>query len=197
LLPCLRAGTVATVPYIAVPEGIPGIRSLFAFRPEVGRALSLLADTLLHAPNTLTPGERELIAAYVSSLNACVFCHRSHAAIASCHLGDEGATADAVARDPEHAPVSDKMKALLAIAAQVQQGGQFVQETHIARARREGATDNEIHDAVLIAAAFCMFNRYVDGLRAWTPDDLEGYRMRARVVAEHGYAAPAPPVSTT
>ena len=108
-----------------------------------------------------------------------------------------GATADAVARDPERAPVSGKMKALLAIAAQVQQGGQFVQDEHIARARREGANDNEIHDAVLIAAAFCMFNRYVDGLRAWTPDDLEGYRMRARVVAEHGYAAPAPPVPTT
>jgi uncharacterized peroxidase-related enzyme len=179
------------VPYIAVPEGIPGIRSLFAFRPDVGHALSVLADTLLHAPNTLTRGERELIAAYVSSLNDCVFCQRSHAAIASCHLADEGATVAAVVRGPESAPVSDKMKALLAIAARVQRGGQFVENEHVARARREGATDNEIHDTVLIAAAFCMFNRYVDGLRAWTPDDPDGYRQRARPVAEHGYAAPA------
>jgi uncharacterized peroxidase-related enzyme len=185
------------VPHIAVPVGIPGIRSLFATRPAVAQALSLLADTLLHAPNTLSRGERELIAAYVSSLNTCTFCHRSHAAIASCHLGDEGTTVDAVVGDPERAPVSNKMKALLGIAARVQRGGQFVQDEHIARARREGATDNEIHDAVLIAAAFCMFNRYVDGLRAWTPDDLDGYRLRARHVAEHGYTAPASPVPTT
>ena len=89
------------------------------------------------------------------------------------------------------------MKALLAIAAQVQQGGQFVQDEHIARARREGRTTTRSTMPYSIAAAFCMFNRYVDGLRAWTPDDLEGYRMRARVVAEHGYAAPAPPVPTT
>jgi uncharacterized peroxidase-related enzyme len=184
------------VPYIAVPEGIPGIRSLFAIRPEIAHALSLVADTLLHAPNSLSRGERELIAAYVSALNGCAFCQRSHAAIASCHLGDDGTTAAVVARDPEHAPVSDNMKALLAVAAQVQRGGQFVRDEHIGRARREGATDNEIHDAVLIAAAFCMFNRYVDGLRAWTPDDLEGYRMRARPVAEHGYAA-APTARST
>ena len=180
---------IADVPYIAVPDGIPGIRSLFATRPEIERALSLLADTLLHAPNTLSRGERELIAAYVSALNACTFCYRSHAAIASCHIGDEGATADAVAADPERAPVWGKLKALLAIAAQVQRGGQYVQDEHVARARREGATDDEIHDTVLIAAAFCMFNRYVDGLRAWTPDDLDGYRLRARPVAEHGYSA--------
>jgi uncharacterized peroxidase-related enzyme len=184
------------MPYIAVPEGIPGIRSLFATRPHVAQPLSLLADTLLHAPNTLSRGDRELIGAYVSALNDCTFCYRSHAAIASCHLGD-GGIAEAVARDPEQAPVSDKMKALLAIAAQVQRGGQTVHDEHIARARAEGASDDEIHDTVLIAAAFCMFNRYVDGLRAWTPDNLDGYRVRARAVAEHGYAAAAPAPHTT
>jgi len=185
------------VPLIAVPDGIPGIRSLFAFRPEVAQPLSQLADTLLHAPNTLTPGERELIAAYVSVLNACVFCLRSHAAVASCHLGDDGDTVGAVIRDRDSAPISDKMKALLAIAACVQRGGLMVLPGDIDRARRAGATDTEIHDTVLIAAAFCMFNRYVDGLRAWTPDDAAGYRSRARVVAEHGYVAVIPKPSTT
>ena len=62
----------------------------------------------------------------------------------------------------------------------------------MARARSEGATDREIHDTVLIAAAFCMFNRYVDGLAAWTPTDPEVYRQRARLTAEHGYAAGPP-----
>jgi alkylhydroperoxidase family enzyme len=81
------------------------------------------------------------------------------------------------------------VKALLAIAARVQQNGREVRESDIARARAEGASDVEIHDAVLIAAAFCMFNRYVDGLGALTPTDLASYRERAQYVAEHGYSA--------
>ena len=155
----------------------------------MAQAVSTLADVLLHAPNSLSRGERELIAAYVSSLNDCGFCHHSHAAVAACHLGDEGSTMAAVLRDVPSAPVSSKMKALLAIATRVQRSGRDVREDDIARARAEGATDNEIHDAVLIAAAFCMFNRYVDGLGALTPTDLAGYRERATYVAEHGYSA--------
>jgi uncharacterized peroxidase-related enzyme len=184
------------VPHISVPEGIPGIRSLFVFRPAVAQPISLLADVLLHAENSLSRGERELIAAYVSALNECDFCHNSHAAVASCHLGDEGATVAAVVRDAYSAPVSPKMKALLAIAARVQRSGRDVRESDIARARAAGATDVEIHDTVLIAAAFCMFNRYVDGLGALTPSDPAGYRERAQFVAEHGYAAILPQLST-
>jgi len=180
------------VPHISVPEGVPGIRSLFAFRPEVAEPMSVLADVLLHAGNSLTRGERELIAAHVSALNDCTFCHNSHAAVASCHLGDDGAVMRAVVADAERAPVSAKMKALLAIAARVQRSGREVRDADIARARAEGATDIEIHDTVLIAAAFCMFNRYVDGLGALTPTDAAGYRERARYVAEHGYAAILP-----
>jgi len=151
--------------------------------------MSALADVLLHAESSLSRGERELIAAYVSALNDCEFCHHSHAAVASCHLGDEGSTVTAVVRDAFSAPVSPKMKALLSIAARVQRNGRDVRESDIARARTEGATDVEIHDAVLIAAAFCMFNRYVDGLAAWTPTDPDVYRQRARLTAEHGYTA--------
>jgi uncharacterized peroxidase-related enzyme len=147
-----------------------------------------LADALLHRPGTLSPGERELIAAYVSGLNECAYCCTSHGAIAACHLRDE-ALVDSVTADPEGAAISPKVKALLAVAARVQQGGRHVREEDIARARAEGATDVEIHDTVLIAAAFCMFNRYVDGLATWTPTDREGYRERAKFVAEHGYAS--------
>jgi uncharacterized peroxidase-related enzyme len=180
------------VPHIAVREGVPGIRSLFAFRPEVAEPMSALADVLLHAANSLTRGEREIIGAYVSALNDCTFCHNSHAAIASCHIGDDGALMRSVVADAESAPVPAKMKALLAIAARVQRGGREVSDASIARARAEGATDLEIHDTVLIAAAFCMFNRFVDGLGALTPTDAAGYRERARYVAEHGYAAILP-----
>jgi uncharacterized peroxidase-related enzyme len=179
------------VPHIAVPEGVPGIRALLLFRPETAQPLGALADALLHSPNTLSPAERELIAAYVSNLNDCTFCETSHAAVAACHFSDELLVTQAI-RDPEAAPLSPKMKALLAIAARVQRGGRFVRPEDIASARTEGATDVEIHDTVLIAAAFCMFNRYVDGLAAWTPTDPDGYRQRARLVAEHGYTASLP-----
>ena len=179
--------------HINVPSGIPGIRSLLAFRPETAGPLTDLANVLLRAPNSLIPVERELIAAFVSAQNDCTFCHRSHAAIAACYLGDETAVAQVVT-EPEMAPISEKLKALLALAGRVQQGGLAVRHDDVLRARDAGATDTEIHDTVLIAAAFCMFNRYVDGLGAWTPDDPEGYRQRARLVAEHGYAGQPEPV---
>ena len=179
------------MPHIQVPPGVPGIRALLQVRPETARPITELTQFLLHAPNTLSRGERELIAAYVSALNDCTFCRRSHAAIATCHLHDESLV-EGVLRDPDAAPIPAKLKALLAIAGRVQQGGRAVRVEDIDRARREGATDIEIHDTVLIAAAFCMFNRYVDGLAASTPTDADGYRERAQFVAEHGYGPPLP-----
>jgi uncharacterized peroxidase-related enzyme len=171
------------------------MRSLLQARPETAGPITDLAQTLLHAPNSLSRGDRELIGAYVSALNDCTFCCTSHSAIAACHLKDQSLV-EAVLRSPEEAPVTPKLKALLTIAARVQQSGRAVRSEDVERARREGATDTEIHDTVLIAAAFCMFNRYVDGLAAWTPTDAEGYRQRAQHVAEHGYATPLPAATT-
>ncbi len=181
--------------HLDLPDGLPGMRALLVFRPEIAPALGALADTLLHAPHTLPAADRELIGAYVSSLNECTFCRTSHAAIAACHLGGDEAFVDRVLADPGQAPISEKLAALLAIAGRVQQSGRAVRADDIARARRAGASDLEIHDAVLIAALFCFFNRYVDGLDAWTPDDPELYRQRARTTAEHGYAASLPGAS--
>jgi uncharacterized peroxidase-related enzyme len=159
--------------------------------------MAALTNVLLHEPNSLTQGEREIIAAYVSSLNGCAYCRDSHLAIAACHLGNDDGPVRSVLADPETAPVSPKLKALLAIAARVQQGGRSVRDEDIARAREEGATDIELHDTVLIAAVFCMFNRYVDGLAAGTPADPASARERARLVAEHGYSVSLPQPATT
>ena len=176
------------MPHIQLPEGLPGIVSAFAFRPETARPLCELAEVLLRGPSTLTSGEREMIATFVSTRNDCYFCQTSHRAAAAHHLGGDYALVDAVRFDYPAAPVSEKLKALLAIAGKVQQGGKSVTEEDVARARAEGATDLEIHDTVLIAAAFCMYNRYVDGLATWAPvDDAEGYRKRAAGVASTGY----------
>jgi uncharacterized peroxidase-related enzyme len=174
--------------HIDLPPGLPGIRGPMAFRPETARPLSELANVLLHGPSTLSPAEREMIAAHVSERNQCAYCRDSHAAIAVAHCGDEALVAQAT-KDGERAPVSPKLQALLAIAARVQEGGKSVRAEDVERARSRGATDLEIHDTVLIAAAFCMFNRYVDGLATWTPDDPASYRERAAVVARDGYGA--------
>jgi uncharacterized peroxidase-related enzyme len=175
--------------HIQLEEGLPGIRGLMVFRPEAAKPLNELADVLLRGPGTLTPGERELIATFVSARNDCRYCQTIHGAVAAHHLGGDEAVVRDVKADPERAAVSAKLKALLVIAGQVAEGGRRVQAADVERARGQGATDLEIHDTVLIAAAFCLFNRYVDGLATWAPDDPDFYRRRAAMLAEHGYAA--------
>ena len=182
--------------YIALPDGLPGIRGPLAFSPATTKHIRELTQLLLHEPNTLSPGERELIAAYVSSLNECVYCDSSHSATAACHLGNDEALVAKVKRDPESAPISDKMKALLAIAGKVQRSGREVTSADVERARGLGATDKEIHDTVLIAALFCMFNRYVDGLGTFTPRNPQFYRESGANIVAHGYADPAWPRPT-
>jgi uncharacterized peroxidase-related enzyme len=173
--------------HIPTPEGLPGIRGLFAFRPDTASPMNQLVDALLQSSGTLSPGERELIATYVSSQNDCYYCQTIHGAIAAAHLNGNEELVRKVKLDFSEADISEKLKALLAIAGKVQKSGKSVTDTDVEAARREGATDREIHDTVLIAAAFCMFNRYVDGLGTWAPDDAEWYRDRGRKVAAHGY----------
>jgi uncharacterized peroxidase-related enzyme len=175
------------MPHIALPEGLPGITSGFVFRPETAGPMRELAEVLLRGPNTLTSGEREMIAAFVSSRNDCHFCQASHSAAAAHHLSGDYDIVEAVKRDYQSAPVSAKLKALLNIAGKVQQGGKNVTSADVERARTEGATDGEIHDAVLIAAAFCMFNRYVDGLATLTPTDPAAYDQMGQRMAKQGY----------
>ncbi|HUN83208.1 MAG TPA: peroxidase-related enzyme [Terracidiphilus sp.] len=177
------------MPHIALPADLPGIRGAMAFRPETARPLNALVEVLLQGPSTLTRGERELIATFVSSRNCTHYCHCIHGAIAAAHLGGDEALVKQVKTDFLDANISPKLKALLAIAGKVQQDGKLVTKTDVEAARILGATDIEIHDTVLIAAAFCMYNRYVDGLDTVQPDDEALYRERGRRVAREGYVA--------
>jgi uncharacterized peroxidase-related enzyme len=175
--------------HINVEEGVPGIRSLVLFRPETGKPLYDLAQVLLRGPSPLSEVERELIAAYVSQRNDCMFCMSSHAAAARCLYGDEKDIVDEVLRDMFRSNVSDKMKALLYIAGKVQVLGKEVRPEDILAARALGANDKEIHDTVLIAASFSMFNRYVDGLESLTPTDPAVYEEMGKRMAK-GYVVP-------
>jgi uncharacterized peroxidase-related enzyme len=158
-----------------------------AFRPETAKPLNELVEILLRGPNSLTRGERELIATYVSTENDCYYCQTIHGAIAAASLGDDETLVKKVKADFQNAAISDKLKALLVIAGQVQKGGKHVTSVSVANARAVGATDMEIHDTVLIAAAFCMYNRYVDGLGTEQPRDEAMYRERGKRVAREGY----------
>ncbi|HET9278197.1 MAG TPA: carboxymuconolactone decarboxylase family protein [Flavitalea sp.] len=174
--------------YINLKNDDPGIRGLMAYSPETAKPLNELAEILLRDPNnSLLPGERELIAAYVSHLNDCFFCQNVHGAMAGYYLSCNLQQIDNIKKDFAQSDVSEKMKCLLTIAASVQKSGKRVTAEQIANAKASGATDREIHDTVLIAAAFCMYNRYVDGLNTWAPQDRQVYIDRAPMRAREGY----------
>jgi len=164
------------MPHIPLDPEFPGIRGLMAFRPETARPLNELVEVLLQGPSTLTPGERELIATFVSSRNCTQFCHNIHGAIAAAHLGDNEDVVRQVKIDFMQAEISPKLKALLKIAGKVQQDGKLVTPEDIEAARQEGAT-------------FCMYNRYVDGLDTNQPADPAFYRERGKRVAREGYVS--------
>jgi uncharacterized peroxidase-related enzyme len=179
--------------YIAVPDGVPGIRSLVMFRPETGKHLYDLAQVLLRDPSPLTPAERELIATHVSARNNCTFCMSSHAAAARELFVDKHEVVDCVIHGENTDLLTSKMKALLNIAGKVQQSGKLVTDEDVAEARNHGAGDLDIHDTVLIAATFSMFNRYVDGLATLTPTDPKEYEPMGKRLATMGYVLPHQP----
>jgi uncharacterized peroxidase-related enzyme len=173
--------------YIKAPEELPGIRALMAFRPETATYLNELAEILLREENTLSRGDRELMATYVSYLNDCFFCQNAHGAIAQHYMSCDITALDNLKKDFESGPLTEKMKALLAIAGSVQQNGKAVTPQQIERAKAAGATDKELHDTVLIAAFFSLCNRYVDGLGTSAPTDRQYYVNRGKMRAEEGY----------
>ena len=173
--------------HIQLPEGLPGIRGPMALRPETSKPLNELAEVLLRSDNSLTRGERELIATHVSYLNDCFFCQNAHGGLAQHYLSCDLEQMDKMKMTPDKTLISDKLKALLVIAGSVQKGGKHVTSEQIEKAKSLGATDLEIHDTVLIAAAFCMYNRYVDGLGTWAPQDRMYYVNRGKARAEEGY----------
>ena len=177
------------MPHVDLPEGLPGIIGPLVLRPETGKPLTALADALLRGPSPLSRGERELIAAYVSARNDCGFCAGYHGAMAACQIDGGRPLTDAVLRDDPPEDLAPKLRALLRLADQVREAGLAVTSEAMDAAREHGATDVELHDTVLIAAAFAMFNRYVDGLATVDVPNVEAHDAFASQVSEVGYAA--------
>lgn len=168
-------------------ESSPGIVGLLQTFPDTGRCLVQLAEHMLRR-NTpgLSMGEREIIAGYVSRLSNCVFCDLSHSEVGEAMLGKPGIVEAAIC-DLANADLSPIMKALLPIAAKIQRDPKSVSADDANRAHRAGASHQDIHDTVLIAAAFCMFNRYVDGLGTTVPTDRSAYQEGVERTIARGY----------
>lgn len=173
--------------FIELNNNFPGIVGLMKYRSDTAKPLNELAEILLRGPSTLTSAEREMIASYVSYQNECHFCHSSHGAAAAHHLDGNLDLLDDIKKNFQNTEISPKLRKLLAIAKKVQILGNKVTEEDIEEAKNEGATDREIHDTVLITAAFCMYNRYVDGLGTWAPQDNEAYNETGKMLANVGY----------
>lgn len=181
------------MPHVTLPDAVPGIVAPMMQYPETATHLRGLVETLLRGPSSLTPGERELIAACVSRGNATVFCEKSHAAAARVLLDDRAPLVSVALADESSPALDAKLRALLAIALKVRISGQLVLADDVARARTAGADDRAIHDTVLIAAAFSMYNRYVDGLATWQPQEDEAYVEAGERLATRGYVGTLPP----
>jgi uncharacterized peroxidase-related enzyme len=175
--------------HINLDNDLPGISGLMRNRPDTAAPLNQLAEVMLRGPLTLSRGERELIAAYTSELNETPFCAGSHSAFAAAQLEGGYDLVKAVLHDVDEAPVTPKMRALLRIAGQVRGEVKPLPAELVAAAREEGATDEEIHDTVLIAASFCLFNRYVTCLDTDIPTDMSVYDESAERIVNRGYAA--------
>jgi uncharacterized peroxidase-related enzyme len=181
------------MPYIHLKNENPGILQAMTDYYETARPLSELAELLLRTDEGMTKGERELIAAYVSSLNRCFFCSNSHLNAALAHLKLKPRMIEPGKDDPlEGITVRPVIQVLLKIAGEVQRSGKIVVKEDVEAAFKEGATDRMIHDTVLIAAAFCMYNRYVDGLNTVTPKDEKLYAGIGQMLAAKGYMAAIP-----
>jgi len=175
------------MPYIPLSEKLPGITGLLDYRKDTAFHIRHLTQILLRGESTLSEGERELIATVVSQGNACTFCTAAHTAIAEIFLDTDDSVVEKVKADINTSPVSNKMKALLKIAQATGKNGRLVTEEMVTEARKEGATDQELHDTVLIAALFSLYNRYVDGLASVTPSEPAFYHRLGKILKDKGY----------
>jgi uncharacterized peroxidase-related enzyme len=174
------------MPYIPLEDHLPGITGLLEYRKDSAAPIRELTQFLLRGPNSLSEGERELIATVVSSGNQCTFCTTVHTVAADVLLGEKETTAQ-IKKDINSAALSPRMKSLLTIASMTRESGKSVTPEAIRNAKNEGATDTEIHDTVLIAGLFCLYNRYVDGLATALPEDSSYYDTLAQRLTTVGY----------
>jgi uncharacterized peroxidase-related enzyme len=189
-------------PIVGGLPDVPGILTAIRLTPGLGIHLRGLADELLvnEFPGaTISRAEREMLATAVSAGNDCFYCMDSHGSFATALLEGNGSTELVPLVDEIKLGSSegfdDKMRALLHIARTVRREPRDLTADDVAAAHAAGAADADVQLAVLIASAFSMYNRMVEGFRARTMPSPDAYRPRAAEIAAHGYSVqPVAPV---
>jgi uncharacterized peroxidase-related enzyme len=184
-------------PIVGGLPDVPGILVAMRLKPELGFHLRGLADQVLvedYPGATISRAEREMLATATSAANDCFYCMDSHGAFATALLErsdehDRIPIIDVIKQGSSEG-LSPKMQALLHITRTVRREPRQLSTADVADAIDAGATDADVQLAVLIASAFSMYNRLVEGFRAKTPPSAEAYMPRAHEIAEHGYSSP-------
>jgi AhpD family alkylhydroperoxidase len=193
-----RATRAEQEPIVGGLPDVPGIGVAMRLTPGLGVHLRGLADELLvndFPGATIRRDQRETLATAVSAENDCFFCMDSHGAFANALLERSGAVELAPLLDEvksgSSAGFDAKMQALLHVAGTVRRDPLALTSGDVAAAHDAGATEGDVQLAILIASAFSMYNRMVDGFRARTAPTPEAYAARAAEIAENGYSAPS------
>jgi uncharacterized peroxidase-related enzyme len=158
---------------------------VFRAYPDTARPLLDYHQALLRGPSPLSMAERELIAAYVSGLNACRYCHGVHAETAGL-FGIPEATLAALLSDVDTAPVSDPLKPLLRYVRKLTLTPSRLTPTDAEAVLAAGWSEKALHDAVSVCALFNLMNRLVEGLGVSADQDY--FASSARRLADIGYS---------
>lgn len=145
-----------------MPKGA-SLLNLFQRFPETCTPLIEFHEVLLRGPSPFSESERELIAAYVSGLNRCRYCHGVHSATAAI-LGVPSQTIESLIDDVETAPVSEKMRPVLRYARKLTQDPRGVSQADADAILAAGWDEIALYHAVAVIALFNFMNRLVEGM---------------------------------
>ncbi len=157
---------------------------VFRAYPQTARPLLDYHQALLRGPSPLSEAERELIAAYVSGLNACRYCHGVHAATAKAFGMPEG-TLGALLADVGTAPVTERMKPLLRYVGKLTLTPAKIIPGDAEAVLAAGWEEQALHDAVAVCGLFSLMNRLVEGLGITAGEDY--FIAAARRLTGTGY----------
>ncbi|MDE2133839.1 MAG: peroxidase-related enzyme [Alphaproteobacteria bacterium] len=158
---------------------------VFRAYPATARPLIEYHEALMRGESPLSVGERELIAAYVSGLNACAYCHRVHTVTAEAFGIEEGAL-QALLDNVDTAPVDDRMKTLLRYVNKLTRLPARLTSADAEAVYAAGWNDQALHDTISVCALFNFMNRLVEGIGVTA--DANYFQLSGKRLYQNGYA---------
>lgn len=173
---------MAKFPSLGANATVPDILKM---SPEAGVALLEMHEAIMRAPSALTPGQRELIAAYVSGLNGCQYCHGVHAETAKAYEDIPRAAVDRMLADLETAGFDDRIKPILRLARKLTQAPAEVSEADTRAVLEAGWGEKALHDAIMVVCCFNFMNRLLEGHGVHGYEAL--FKERGPMLKKYGY----------